>query len=421
MLTRLLFIGCLFSCRLLMAQAVLKGTVTDKETGKPLPGASVFMSNTSFGTATKEDGSFILQQLPAGKYDMVVSAIGYETVVLSVQTAAIKIPQPIALQPKAHELEAVVLEPYEKNGWEKWGKFFLENFIGTSALAADCKLKNYQVIHFRNSKARNELTAIANEPLIIENKALGYVIQYQLEQFTYRFRERYLLYTGYPLFKSMDGRPAKQRRWYKNREEVYYGSVMHFMRSVYRNRLQEEKFLVYRLKKQPNLEKKRVKQLYASGAVQQHRNNTGRGTDMRAIVMQPGGGVAVPGADSSDYYSRVLRQPDEINLLSAQPLPGDSIAYAIDATTAGMDFPDYLQVVYTGKEEPVLYLQQTMQGGKPGYITSQITLLNKRPLEIYSNGVYYNPTDLLSSGYWGWSEKIAHMLPFDYKPMRSTK
>jgi hypothetical protein len=152
---------------------------------------------------------------------------------------------------------------------------------------------------------------------------------------------------------------------------------MHFMRSVYRNRLQEEKFLVYRLKKQPNLEKKRVKQLYASGAVQQHRNNTGRGTDMRAIVMQPGGGVAVPGADSSDYYSRVLRQPDEINLLSAQPLPGDSIAYAIDATTAGMDFPDYLQVVYTGKEEPVLYLQQTMQGGKPGYITSQITLLNK--------------------------------------------
>lgn len=397
------------------AQAIIKGVVTDKETGKPLNGASVFMSNTSFGTASREDGSFVLESLPSGKYDMVVSAVGYETMVFSIQTSDVQTLRRIALQPKVNELQAVVLEPYEKNGWEKWGRFFMENFIGTSAMAAECKLKNYQVIHFRNNKARNELKAIANEPLIIENKALGYTVKYQLEEFTYKFNEKYLLFTGYPLFQPMIGRKGQQRRWNANREEVYHGSVMHFMRSVYRNRLQENHFLVYRMKKMPNLEKKRIKQLYASGM--QH--TTSNKVDMHMVITQPGRQVSLPGSDSTDYYSKILRQPDEISVLSTQPLSGDSIAYAIDSTTAGMDFPDYLQIVYTGKDEPLLYLQQSMNAGqKPGYITSQITLINKKPLEIYSNGVYYNPVDMLSSGYWGWSEKMDQMLPFDYTPAK---
>jgi len=29
----------------------------------------------------------------------------------------------------------VVVRNYLKDGWEQWGSFFLENFIGTSALA----------------------------------------------------------------------------------------------------------------------------------------------------------------------------------------------------------------------------------------------------------------------------------------------
>jgi hypothetical protein len=46
---------------------------------------------------------------------------------------------------------------------------------------------------------------------------------------------------------------------------------------------------------------------------------------------------------------------------------------------------------------------------------SQITLVNQEPIEIQANGSYYQPTNLLSLGYWGWSEKIATMLPFDYQ------
>jgi hypothetical protein len=51
-------------------------------------------------------------------------------------------------------------------------------------------------------------------------------------------------------------------------------------------------------------------------------------------------------------------------------------------------------------------------------LQSEITLLNGKPVEVFANGAYFNPQDLLSSGYWGWWEKIGTMLPFDYQPAK---
>jgi hypothetical protein len=36
-----------------------------------------------------------------------------------------------------------------------------------------------------------------------------------------------------------------------------------------------------------------------------------------------------------------------------------------------------------------------------------LVLVNGLPIEIEANGSYYNPADLMSMGYWAWSEKIA--------------
>lgn len=364
MFTRLLVTGLLLWCTLgCMAQAVLSGVVTDKETGKPLPGASVFISNTSSGTVTRSDGRFSLPPLTPGKCDLVIAALGYETYITSI-TVSTSIALPgIALQPKVNELKEVVVASYEKDGWKKWGRYFLDNFIGTADHAADCTIKNYKVIHFRHSKKNNTLQAFASEPLVIENKWLGYTIKYQLEEFTSNFSTRYLLFVGYPLFEQMQGRKGQVKRWTERREESYYGSIMHFMRSVYRNKLAEEHFLVYHVKKLP-----------------------------------------------------ATREQPARDVLYSTPLPGDSIAYAVDSSTAGMRFNDYLQVVYTQREEPADYRRQIFAGYKKGYITSQITLLRDSALEIFSNGSFYNPVDMVSSGFWGWSEKISDMLPFDYKP-----
>jgi len=46
-----------------------------------------------------------------------------------------------------------------------------------------------------------------------------------------------------------------------------------------------------------------------------------------------------------------------------------------------------------------------------------VTLNSADSIIVTNSGSYYNPTNLIMSGYWSWSEKIATMLPFDYKPL----
>lgn len=366
-------------------QKLIKGEVVDAEKGSAIAGASVFLNNTSVGTTANAQGKFGLT-IPQGKYELIVSSIGYETVNQVVSAADVADFITIRLNPKAQELENVVVEPFEKDGWEKWGRFFTDNFIGTTANARDCKIKNTKAIRFRNNKKTGELTAIAFEPLTIENKALGYQVKYQLENFSYNFNTHYLLYQGYPFFEPMKGSAARQRRWEQERKEAYEGSTMHFMRSVFRNTVDEEGFNVFRLYKKQNTEKLRIRKLVI---------NFNKHTD------------------STDYYNSVLRQPNEFDIVAKQKLSGDSIAFAYDSTTAGMYFDNYLLIVYRNRMAPVEYRKFYPDNGSA--MASQITLLNGRPLEVQYNGSYFNPADLLNLGYWSWSEKISTMLPFDYK------
>ncbi|MFB6278402.1 MAG: TonB-dependent receptor domain-containing protein [Salinibacter sp.] len=59
------------------------GTVTDSVDGKPLPGVTVLVQGTDFGTATAADGRYRLE-LPTGRYVLRFSAIGFATHVDSV-------------------------------------------------------------------------------------------------------------------------------------------------------------------------------------------------------------------------------------------------------------------------------------------------------------------------------------------------
>jgi hypothetical protein len=183
------------TCTLANAQS-LKGRIIASDTRKPVVSANVFLSNTSIGTTTNENGEFILQHFPAGRYDMVVSFIGYESYTISVQSNKLPDNLDIVIKPKINELQEVILEPYEKNGWEKWGTFFLENFIGTSQLARDCKLLNKDVLKFRMNRKTNTLRVSADDRLQIENRALGYNLKYDLVSFEFNFGSRVLVYQG---------------------------------------------------------------------------------------------------------------------------------------------------------------------------------------------------------------------------------
>src|SRR5688500_2939663 len=234
----------------------ISGRVLSGETDAPIPNASVFITNTSRGTVTSVNGTFDLKGIPAGKYDLIISSVGYNTQVYSFSSEKLPLQLKIYLEPKVTELDAVIVEPYEKDGWEKWGKFFVENFIGTTNASKLCKIRNYKTLRFRHSKKKNVLTVVADDPLVIDNRELGYRITYQLENFTYDFNKGTLFYLGYTLFQDM----AKDtlnipKRFLRERRAAYQGSIVHFIRSLYNNRLVENGFEVKRVKRVNNDEK----------------------------------------------------------------------------------------------------------------------------------------------------------------------
>ncbi len=398
----------LFPGMISFGQQTLKGRIITSDTHQPVISANVFLSNTSVGTISDGNGVFSINRFPEGRFDLIISFIGYETYITTLQSNHLPANLEVVLKPKINELQEVTVEPYEKNGWDRWGSFFIENFIGSSAFAADCKLQNHGMVKFRFNKKQNTLKAFADERLVIENKALGYLIKYELIRFEYNFTTKMLYYQGYPLFEEMEtGRNGLKKRWMHNREGAYYGSMMHFMRCVYRNKLIEGGFEIRKLIVLSEAEKKRVKAIYQS----QFTKSVG---ERKTFIITKNMGME--NEDSAAYYRKVIQQPDEMSVLINKILPGDSIAYAIDTITAGLKFTDHLQVRYPGKMFPDEYGRSSLHSVNKGPITSEIFLSSGNPVVVLANGSYFQGIDLISSGYWAWSEKIASMLPFDYWP-----
>lgn len=64
----------------------IAGTVTDKQTGEPLPGVNVLITGTTIGAATNIKGEFFIINVPPGEYTLKVNLIGYRPLeVTSVQ------------------------------------------------------------------------------------------------------------------------------------------------------------------------------------------------------------------------------------------------------------------------------------------------------------------------------------------------
>src|SRR5699024_3825785 len=58
---------------------IIIGTVFNAETGEPLPGASVYLEDTTIGAATNKEGDYKITGVEAGKYVLVAQFIGYKS------------------------------------------------------------------------------------------------------------------------------------------------------------------------------------------------------------------------------------------------------------------------------------------------------------------------------------------------------
>lgn len=400
----LLLCSALIVSQLAPAQVVnsIYGKTTQKGTGAAIPNASVFISGSSLGTVSDSAGNFELRGIPSGNFELIISSVGFSTVVYPFTSDKLPLKLNVQMEPKVEELNSITVEPFDPNGWENWGRLFLENFIGTSSAGRRCTITNTSALRFRYNRKTRTLTVVADQPLEILNSHLGYTLQYQLEEFTLNQQENSVLFVGYTLFREMN-RPA---RYYQRRRDVYNGSMNHFMRSLYHDSLAEEGFETRRLVRTPNYEKQRVRQIMASQA---RRNiNSGGKTVMRL-------GVAPP-ADSTTYYQRVMQQPEELSHVSSYVLGPDSLLTAGRDSAKILSFNNFLQITYKNGLEEREYLLYRMLGRKPWYPVSLIFLISEDGILVEPNGYHYPPQAIFSMEYWGWSEKVAHMLPIDYDP-----
>ncbi|MFK7847385.1 MAG: TonB-dependent receptor [Rhodothermales bacterium] len=88
----------------------LSGTVRDVHSGETLPYASVSLKGTDRGTATNNDGYFVLLDVPADSVTILVSYLGYQTAEFGLWMPDITGRLDIQLQPRTNELEGVTVE-----------------------------------------------------------------------------------------------------------------------------------------------------------------------------------------------------------------------------------------------------------------------------------------------------------------------
>ena len=337
---------------------IISGKVLNEVNGSPMAAASVFAQNTTIGTVTDENGNFKLS-LPQGGYDLIVTFTGYNTESKRITTADAGGELNFSLKEKEKEMEVVAIAATNevKDGLEKYGRFFNEEFIGKTNNGKVCNIQNAEVLHFFFSKKRNRLKITATEPLIIKNNALGYNIKYTIDSFTHEYNTGTSVYSGSPLYEEMQGDSVQVLMWQANRKAAYNGSLLHFMRSVYNKNLKEQQFEIQFIVKQNGVDD--------------------------AIKLSDAYGALNFEKDDSTQTVEIMPNQQTVGILFMGEKPVD--AYVLTHPTEPKDF------------------KFSMLGFKP---TESIV--------IEQNGYFYDQNDLSISGYWGW-EKVAEQLPYDYK------
>lgn len=406
---------------LIYCQDQLKGKVTTG-TGEALRGAGVFISNTTIVTTTNVNGDFVLNHLPAGDISLVVSYVGYETTTTLVVPSLRTKRYLIQLQSQSNELKAVVIGKYDKRGWKKWGETFTDAFIGTSALAKNCVITNQDVIRFLYNEHTKQLHAYADVPLQIENHSLGYHISVNLMDFTYDVTDHVVDYRVYSLFTEMEGTEDKQEEWKRNRKKAYALSLLRFMRTLYNRNFRNEGYQVRTIESTSNVEKGRVQELYKSKF--DLLKDSLKDVDIVNKQIEK-----LFSKDSLTYYKKVLAEEDRTANMHFDLQNFKDMASATDSNTVLLHFKDYLQITFSKAKEPEEYLtyknklyiekglltKADVKEMNRGYPSTLLSLTQGIPIQIAENGHFTN-TDLFMDGFWGWWEKIATALPYEYEP-----
>jgi hypothetical protein len=336
------------------SQLTISGVVLDSATREPLSLASVYLQNTTVGTATNKQGEFSLEY-KSGGYDLVISYTGYQTQTVRIASNEIKRLEVLLAKEEKNLGEVIIKASNEvADGWEKYGDFFFKNFIGATPNASQCTILNKEVLKFYFFKRSNKLKVLATEPIQVSNKALGYNLRYQLDSFVYYYNTDINSYRGFCLYSQMDGTDAEKKTWGLNRLKAYNGSKLQFMRSYYDSTLAEDGWLISMLDSTDKTKFNKINDPY-----------------------------------DTVYYAGLTDSTQQIEIW----------------------YPRKLSIAYTKGRPENEYLKKNKLPMNVGLQVSYVDLLDG--IAIKENGYYYDQKDWINQGYWSW-KNLADQLPYDY-------
>jgi len=368
-------------------QQSITGVVLSGEDNSPLPGASVFLVNTTIGTSSDISGAFTLKDVPNGKFLLAATFVGFQSLTVEIPVEGVDAYK-LILRPDTAQLADITVKARRSNKheWLNNLNLFTKYFIGEGENASQCKLLNPEVLRFEVTK--DEFKAFSSDGLVVENRALGYKVRYQLSFFRFSFSDYRITYDGYPIFEELTASSEEEKKaWEVARLETYKGSMMHFMRAFYARKLTEEGFVLRKVEEEFNLKGER--KLVA---------DVGDST-----VTYP----EVFGRKHAEFYTQRYKSiTDTVNSTLEHPL---------------LSFEKMLEVRYVGKKEPYIYQRARRDPNQIGYDRPQTSLLKllKPSVWVQADGQFFNSNDIYCEGYWTW-ELMADALPINYQPPQST-
>ncbi|MFC2120050.1 carboxypeptidase-like regulatory domain-containing protein [Bacteroidota bacterium] len=223
----------------------ITGFVLDVETNEPISYISVFVANSTRGTITNDKGFFDLGKLQNGSYELVFQHLGYEKYIRRINVYEDKsVNLIIKLIQKSVGIDEIIKKADTINWNENFNKF-RDVFLGVKSNINGCKILNPKDIFFYYNEEKKLLSAFASKPIMIENKFLGYKIHYFLDNFKYYVDDIYYNYSGSIFYEELKPESLfKAISWNRRRKRFYYGSLLHFIRSLHDMTYLDEGFSV---------------------------------------------------------------------------------------------------------------------------------------------------------------------------------
>ncbi len=397
-LTTILFLAFPFLGRA-QQQFKISGVVKDQK--ETLPGAAIYVSGYKISTVTNNEGQFTLSGMQPGNYEILVQMIGYLPYVKNVSITDKSLTIEVKLTENVTQLNEVLIKPDPERAYHL--AMFKDAFIGKTENANQCKILNTHVLITNDDKENKILTVRSNEFLVIENLALGYRIKYMLQNFEYDYKTMMIYYAGSPTFEEMKGGKAKQKKWNENRRIAYNGSVQHFFKSLYANRIREEGFVINKMATIKNTGRK------PDSLINAKVRELNKGNNALTFTVN----------DSLAYWLKQRNMPKTLNTVNRADVNVDTLVKLYNKDLKWMQYNDALYVTYRNEPEPPLYSFSGHKVNRPPDLKDfQISIVDllEPPVRFFSNGAVYNTKSILFRGIWAY-EKIADIVPMDYVPI----